>query len=182
MVKLAGWQYVHRKQLRYKVTTALWTMFIMSVYTGLLIAYIGRPVKAKDTTNVNEIIEREATARNICPELIEAIIEKESGRNENAISHSGKHYGLMQINPDVHKEVLEKYGYTAEDLLEVEPNIIVGSEILLDLFNEYEDTAYVLSKYHGEKNIEYRLTNNQASSYVQGVLTRTEELEREHGK
>ena len=61
--KLAGWKYVHRKQIKYKVTSALLFAIITGFYSGLFIAYIARPVKAE--SNYTEIIEREAKEANI---------------------------------------------------------------------------------------------------------------------
>ena len=46
---------------------------------------------------------------NICPELLEAIIEHESSGNPNAVGADGD-IGLMQVVPKWHKDRMERLG------------------------------------------------------------------------
>lgn len=103
----------------------------------------------------------------ICPELLMAIIERESSGRADA--RNGDCVGLMQIN--------EAYHGNGQDLTDPEINIETGAAYLAELAAEYEDVAVVLGKYHGESRAEIRISN-----YTTGILERSEELERAHGK
>lgn len=114
----------------------------------------------------------------ICPELLMAIIETESGGNPNAENGSCK--GLMQVSVRWHKDRMKKLGVT--DIFDERDNILVGTDYLMELFEEYEDPATVLMVYHGERNAVKNAENGEISSYAQGILNRSAELERMHGK
>jgi hypothetical protein len=58
----------------------------------------------------------------------------------------------------------------------------VAADYLHDLFEEHEDAATVLMLYHGEKNAVSKGKSGNVSSYAKGILERSEELERFHGK
>lgn len=114
----------------------------------------------------------------ICPELLEAVIEAESRGQADVIG--GDCIGLMQINPKWHKERMERLGVT--DLFDERSNILVGADLLAELFEEYSEAAVVLGLYHGEKNAIKKAESGKMSSYVTGILERSAELERLHGK
>ena len=110
---------------------------------------------------------------NVCYELVLAIIERESAYHRDAVSASGTCHGLMQINPAFHD---------SEGLYEAESNVRTGVRYLARLFNEYEDAGLVLDIYHGDKKAIERFEKGIMSSYATGILERSEELERKHGK
>lgn len=114
----------------------------------------------------------------ICPELIMAIIERESGGQADA--ENGRCCGLMQISVKWHYNRMERIGVT--DLYEERGNIHVGTDYLAELFDKYGDAATVLMVYHGEKNAVEKAENGEISSYAEGILERSAELERIHGK
>ena len=114
----------------------------------------------------------------ICPELLMAIIERESGGKADA--QNGSCVGLMQISSKWHKGRMDKLGVT--DLTDEESNVLVGCDYLLELFEEHEDPALVLMIYHGEKDAVKKWENGTISEYVLKILKRSEELERLHGK
>lgn len=114
----------------------------------------------------------------ICPELLMAIIEKESCGKADA--QNGSCVGLLQISSKWHKNRMKKLGVT--DLKDEQSNVLVGCDYLLELFEEYEDPALVLMIYHGEKDAIRNWENGEVSEYATSILKRSEELERAHGK
>lgn len=109
---------------------------------------------------------------NICPELLMAMIEKESSGQQYAKNGSCK--GLLQVSDKWHRKRMDECG--VDDIYDKEDNILIACEYLSELFEKYEDVGVVLSIYHGESDI-YSL-----SSYTSGILERSAELERLHGK
>lgn len=114
----------------------------------------------------------------ICPELIMAIIEKESGGQPDV--QNGSCVGLMQISEKWHEDRIKDLGIT--NLKEEESNILVGCDYLFDLFEEYEDPALVLMIYHGEKDAIKNWEEGHISEYALKILRRASELEKLHGK
>ena len=124
-----------------------------------------------------EYIEYICEGCGICPELVEAIIERESSWNPDAVN--GSCIGLMQISEGWHQDRMESLGVT--DLTDPYDNIDVGVDYLLELFTEYEDPALVLTIYSGNST-ESLLEDGVMCGYAEEVLKRSAELEREHGK
>ncbi len=111
----------------------------------------------------------------ICPEFLMAIIEKESSGNPNAESEGCK--GLMQISVKWHRERMEKLGVT--DIFDERCNILVGTDYLSELFKKYGDIKTVLKVYNGDSRA---FEDGYISDYANGILERSAELERLHGK
>lgn len=111
----------------------------------------------------------------ICPELLMAMIEKESSGRPDV--ESGGCKGLMQISDRWHKDRMERLGVT--DIYDQDGNIHVGADYLAELFEKYCDVGTVLMVYHGEKNA---ATKTELSDYADWILTRSAELERMNGK
>lgn len=115
---------------------------------------------------------------NICPELLMAIVEKEScGQPE---VENGGCYGLMQISDKWHSGRMDKLGVT--DLYNERQNILVGADYLSELFAEYHDIEVVLMIYNGEQNAIEKAKSGEISSYARDVMERSMELEILHGK
>lgn len=111
----------------------------------------------------------------ICPELLMAMIEKESSGRPDV--ESGGCKGLMQISDRWHKERMKRLGVT--DIYDPDGNIHVGADYLSELFEKYCDVGIALMVYHGEKNAD---TKTELSDYADWILTRSAELERMNGK
>jgi len=113
---------------------------------------------------------------NIAPELLEAIIWKESRFTQYAVNASGTCKGLMQIHTGSHKKRMERLGVT--DIFDVTSNIIVGADYLSELLQENDlETAIML--YNGDKRA---YEEGYTSSYVRKILEVSQALERSHFK
>ena len=112
----------------------------------------------------------------ICPELVMAIIERESEGDQNATNGSCK--GIMQISEKWHVDRMERLGVT--DIYDTVGNIHVGVDYLSELFLKYEDAETVLMVYHGEKDAVSKASRGEISDYAKGILDRSQELERLH--
>lgn len=123
--------------------------------------------------------EEAGRAYGICPELLEAVIEEESGGNPDAVGAAGE-IGLMQIYPKFHLERAERLG--ARCLFDPKGNIFVGADYLAELFSEYEDAGTALMVYNGVKDAAERGETGDYTDYARNILKRAEHLERLHGK
>lgn len=122
---------------------------------------------------------------NICPELLQAIIERESRNNPDA--SNGDCIGLMQVSEKWHTERMKRLGVT--DLYDPYSNILVGTDYLAELWKETskmgcgDDLYYVLMRYNMTADSANRLyENGNFSEYAISIAERSEELEREHSK
>lgn len=156
---------------------ALGVLFI-SIFCGVVIINAA----GADTKLPQEYIqycEQAGQAYGICPELLEAVIEEESGGDPDAVGQAGE-IGLMQIYPKYHTERMQRLGIM--DLSEPEGNILAGADYLAELFYEYGDPGTVLMYYNGTKNFEERGKAGDYTEYAESILKRSEQLERLHKK
>lgn len=114
----------------------------------------------------------------IAPELLEAIIWKESRFQPEVVNASGTCHGLMQISKGSHRNRMTRLGVT--DLYNPEENIAVGSDYLRELFEANEDTATVLELYNGDGSAAADPTRD--SAYARKVMAISTALERSHFK
>ena len=116
----------------------------------------------------------------VCPELLQAVVFYESSNQQRAVSKYGD-IGYMQINPRWHQDRMDKLGVT--DLTDGYSNILVGADLLCELFETYEDPALVLMAYNiGEDPALELYDSGRISSYAENILELSEQLERLHGK
>ena len=125
-----------------------------------------------------EICEDVGAEYGVCPELLEAIIEHESSGKTYA--KNGPCVGLMQVNMDVHQERAERLG--VKDPYDEYSNILMVTDILMELAAKYEDLPTTLMAYNGTQHPAEKVEAGQISNYAQGIMDRAEELERIHGK
>ena len=123
-------------------------------------------------------IGRVAEAYSVCPELLEAIIEAESSGNANAAN--GACVGLMGVSERWHKDRMKALGVT--DLKDPYSNILVGTDYLMDLADQYGDISLVLGIYNGNSKAKELYEAGKMTKYAERILKRSEELERLHGK
>lgn len=156
-------------------------MAAVLILAGLiaLSVLVDRKVEAAERrADLEAYIERVCEPYNICPELIEAMIERESRWNPEAVN--GDCMGLMQISERWHRERMERLGVT--DLFDPYDNILVGVDYMAELFERYEDPGMVLMVYNGDSRAKDLQATGNLSEYAEWILTRSAELEREHGK
>lgn len=125
-----------------------------------------------------EICEEVGEEYNICPELLMALIEKESSGRADAQNGSCK--GLCQVSEKWHSGRMERLG--VDDIYDPEGNIRLAADYLTELGAEYEDIGLILMLYHGESNAESKAESGLLSDYADWILTRSAEIERSHGK
>ena len=114
----------------------------------------------------------------INPYMIMAMCEQESQYNANAVGDSGRSLGIMQIQPKWHELKMDKLGCT--DLMDARQNMMVGIDILMDLYSKCNDTAWVLMAYNGGEAYANRNYNaGNISEYARYIMIRTEEMESE---
>lgn len=110
------------------------------------------------------------------PYLIFAMCERESQYKADAVGDSGRSLGIMQIQEQWHQERMDKLGCT--DLMDARQNMMVGIDILMDLYSKYNDTAWVLMAYNGGEAYANRNYNaDNISEYARYIMTRAEEME-----
>ena len=154
-------------------------LFALVVSVGVLLSIMPMQTSAgRDYLPIcNEIGEKYG----ICPELIQAIVEKESNYNENAVSGHGA-IGLMQVIPRWNQDRMDRLGVT--DLTDPYQNILCGTDLISEFADKYEDLYLVLMCYNqGEYGgaIE-QWENGQYSDYAVSIVERAAELEEAHGK
>lgn len=112
----------------------------------------------------------------INPYMIMAMCERESQYKADAVGDSGRSLGIMQIQPKWHEWRMDKLGCT--DLMDARHNMMVGIDILMDLYSKCNDTAWVLMAYNGGEAYANRNYNaGNISEYARYIMTRTEEME-----
>lgn len=127
------------------------------------------------------ICEEAGEKYQICPELLQALVERESSGYIQAINGNCK--GLAQISTRWHTERMERLGVT--DIYEPRGNILVAADYLRELFDEREDddVYYVLMRYNMAIDTANELyAAGEITDYAIGITERAAELERLHGK
>lgn len=125
-----------------------------------------------------EYIEQLCEDKDILPELVEAMIEKESSWDPEAVN--GNCVGLMQVNKEIHKELIGD-----RDMTDPYDNIYVGVTILEELLHKYGEAAPALMFYNAGYSDNYGVgayEDGTFSNYADEILKRAAELERLHGK
>lgn len=125
-----------------------------------------------------EYIERLCEDKDILPELVEAMIEKESSWDPAAVN--GNCVGLMQVNKEIHKELIGD-----RDMTDPYDNIYVGVTILEEMLHKYGEAAPALMFYNAGYSDNYGIgayEDEKLSNYADEILKRAAELERLHGK
>lgn len=95
--------------------------------------------------NLLRLVHREATRRDLSPEMVLAVIQVESGFDRFAISPVGAQ-GLMQVMPFWKKEI----GRPDDNLTKIETNLVYGTTILAHYLDKEDgNLAKALARYNG---------------------------------
>lgn len=125
-----------------------------------------------------EYIEQLCEDKDISPELVEALIERESTWNPEAVN--GNCIGLMQVDKNIYKDLIGR-----RNLTDPYDNIQIGVEILEELIHKYGEAAPALMFYNAGYSETFGIVAYNTgiiSDYADWILNRAEELERLHGK
>lgn len=115
---------------------------------------------------------------NVSPEFLESFIEAESSGNPNA--RNGHCKGLCQIYEDAHRDRMKRLGVS--DVYDPRSNILVAADILVELFEQSDDAAWVCMAFNGSSDAKRRAEDFNFTDYADKVLDRARELEILHGK
>lgn len=102
-------------------------------------------IEQTENEEVIRISEEISKIYPICPELIQAQIFYESSNRESETSEYGD-IGYMQVNPKWQVERMENLGVI--DLTDGYSNILVGCDLLYELFQKYGEVELVLMAYN----------------------------------
>ena len=129
--------------------------------------------KAEKEQTFEEWLKEYCYSKHISPYLVMAVIETESKGQTDIIGDSGNSFGLMQIQKRFHTERMNKLGVT--DLLVPKQNVIVGVDVLLELFRQNDNINWVLMAYNG--GIGYANRMQYVSRYALDVIDNMEMIE-----
>lgn len=161
---------VRKRMVVFLILTAIWAAVIM--WAALVVE-----ARAEEKEAWIDYIEIICQEREICPELVEAVIERESNWDPRAVN--GDCIGLMQISEKWHRERMERLG--VDDLKDPYDNILVGVDYLAELAGKYE-AGLALMIYNGDSRAGRLWQAGKMSDYASWILERSAELERLHGK
>lgn len=120
------------------------------------------PVPMEDA--LQRYVVEQCQARGVPPEIVMAIIERESDFNSDARGDGGRSYGLMQIRQDIHRD--RCIALDAPCLLDPYQNIRVGVDYLAELLSWGHGLEYALSWYNGH--------GGEPCDYAREVMARAE--------
>jgi soluble lytic murein transglycosylase-like protein len=102
-----------------------------------------------------------------------AICERESCCIANIYGDNGRAYGIMQVQVKWVQDKLHAHGYTNEDMLYAQNNIVIGVEILKDHINTGNGMWWAVMAYNGGPQA---AGSPATQEYASWVFTRAEEL------
>lgn len=95
---------------------------------------------------LQKYIADQSNAHGIQPEIIVAMIKRESNYKADTIGDKGNSFGLMQIQVRWHYQRMLKLGCT--NLLDPYQNVTVGIDYLAELLEKYGDIGKALTAYN----------------------------------
>lgn len=170
---------------------ALWAFLFMAVTTFIAIGFpipteekeaqLPEPIEVKQLYDVPLEPELQEHIAQLCDSygvdmpLVLAIIGQESNYNADAVGDEGNSLGLMQIQPQHHKQRMDKLGVM--DLSDPYQNVEVGIDLLAELMGENKGTEWAVTAYNaGAGTADYHKTIGTRTEYVEGVMKLMEEI------
>ena len=129
------------------------------------------PLPEEFQTYINKV----AKSYEIAPEIVFAMIEKESAYDTTEIGDGGDSEGLMQVQRQHHEKRMERLGVT--DLFDPYGNVLVGVDYLAELIAEYGDMGMALTAYNAGPSGAYEYYFSEgiyANEYAEEVLEQSE--------
>lgn len=157
-----------------KILTACMALILAVIVAA--IAAITSKAGTKDTYIKPEYVqycEQIGQQYGIAPEMLEALIETESGGKADAVSRTGD-IGLCQINTKWSE-------YTKKELMDPYTNIKAAAEILTGLFEKYDIDglmAYNVREY--SDTFREHLKNGTLTDYAEKIINRSDYLQKVH--
>lgn len=163
------------------LSVILWTVILLAIAMHADASGPGyQYIEQTEDKEVIGLTEQVAEQYPICPELLQALIFYESCNQRTVVSRWGD-IGYMQVNPRWMRPWMDKL--SVDDLTDGYSNILVGTDYLCELFQEYEEPALVLMAYNQGPEKAVRLyESGEISDYARKILELAEQLERLHGK
>lgn len=164
---------------------ALWAFLFMAVTTFIAIGFpipteekeaqLPEPIEVKQLYDVPLEPELQEHIAQLCDSygvdmpLVLAIIGQESNYNADAVGDEGNSLGLMQIQPQHHKQRMDKLGVS--DLLDPYQNVTVGIDLLADLIDENNGTEWAVTAYNaGAGTADYHKTIGTRTEHTESVM------------
>jgi len=163
----------------------VWMGVAFALGGSVLILWLSRQRTAHD---LRLLIRQAADSHALDPELVEAVVEAESGGNPQAVSRA-QAYGLMQLRIPTASEVADR-DITVNELFDPAINLDLGCRYLRRMLERYGDVRLALMAYNaGPSRVDrWRkldpdpagiLENHafgQTRAYVRKVLAHTRKL------
>ena len=133
------------------------------------------PLDFKFQTYINDVCK----SYEIAPEIVFAMIAKESNYNAKEIGDDGKSYGLMQVQKHWHEDRMDEL--EVNNLLDPYQNVLVGVDYLAELLGYYDGsmekalTAYNAGATGAYDN--YFRHGITASEYAEEVLESSKKID-----
>lgn len=122
---------------------------------------------------LHNYIVAECEKNSIRPEIIFAMIQRESEFNVGTIGDNGQSFGLMQIQPKWHYEKMLELNCT--DLMDAKQNVTVGINIFAELVAKGNGIEWALMAYNaGESNADKMAAQSIVSDYAKDVINLAE--------
>lgn len=133
------------------------------------------PLPEEFQTYINKV----AKSYEIAPEIVFAMIERESNFDNTEIGDGGDSEGLMQIQKQHHEERMARLGVT--DLFDPYGNVLVGVDYLAELLTDYEgNLEMALTAYNAGPSgaYEYYFSHGiEANEYAETVIENSKKIE-----
>ena len=142
------------KRTTEKIKAILCLLLLSVVSVIIIVNSISLVMQTVYPRGFSDIVEEKAEKYKLDFALLYALIETESGFDENAVSSVGAK-GLTQITPDTFEWLQMKKGesYAVDALLTPEISIDYGAYFLSILIEEFGDTKTALAAYHAGRGI-----------------------------
>lgn len=138
--------------------------------------HIYKPVDSMMPADLQAWTYAYCSAEGVDPYVVMAICERESCCIANIYGDNGRAYGIMQVQVRWVQDKISNHGYTNEMMLQAQPNIVIGTEILKDYLATGNGYEWALMAYNGGTQL---VGTESTREYASWVLARAEQLRRQ---